>query len=108
MIHRSPVYRNIVVRSVCMMYGDKRANKSGKKTCSLNTNKMSLGLPSDFKEAFGLFDRIGDGQVAYNQVADIMRALGQNPTNKAVTEILGNPSADGKFSRFRLNSLDFS
>ncbi|XP_062302688.1 LOW QUALITY PROTEIN: myosin light chain 3, skeletal muscle isoform-like [Osmerus eperlanus] len=48
----------------------------------------------DFKEAFGLFDRVGDSQVAYNQVADIMRALGQNPTNKDVAKILGNPSAD--------------
>ncbi|KAK9523947.1 hypothetical protein VZT92_017823 [Zoarces viviparus] len=48
----------------------------------------------DFKESFGLFDRVGDSQVAYNQVADIMRALGQNPTNKAVNKILGNPTAD--------------
>uniref|UniRef100_A0A3B4WTL8 Myosin, light polypeptide 3, skeletal muscle n=1 Tax=Seriola lalandi dorsalis TaxID=1841481 RepID=A0A3B4WTL8_SERLL len=48
----------------------------------------------DFKEAFGLFDRVGDSQVAFNQVADIMRALGQNPTNKDVTKILGNPTAD--------------
>jgi len=48
----------------------------------------------DFKEAFGLFDRVGDGQVAFNQVADIMRALGQNPTNKDVVKILGSPSAD--------------
>ncbi|KAM8904254.1 myosin, light polypeptide 3, skeletal muscle [Spinachia spinachia] len=48
----------------------------------------------DFKEAFGLFDRVGDSQVAYNQVADIMRALGQNPTNKAVNKVLGDPSAD--------------
>uniref|UniRef100_A0A3P8ZD39 EF-hand domain-containing protein n=1 Tax=Esox lucius TaxID=8010 RepID=A0A3P8ZD39_ESOLU len=47
-----------------------------------------------FKEAFGLFDRVGDSMVAYNQVADIMRALGQNPQNKEVNEILGNPSAD--------------
>lgn len=52
--------------------------------------------PSDFKEAFGLFDRVGDNQVAYNQVADIMRALGQNPGNKDVAKILGNPSADGE------------
>lgn len=34
--------------------------------------------------------------MAYNQVADIMRALGQNPTNKDVAKILGNPTADGK------------
>ncbi|TRZ04156.1 hypothetical protein DNTS_023074 [Danionella cerebrum] len=48
----------------------------------------------DYREAFGLFDRVGDSKVAYNQIADIMRALGQNPTNKEVAKILGNPSAD--------------
>ncbi|XP_076119869.1 myosin light chain 1, skeletal muscle isoform [Alosa pseudoharengus] len=48
----------------------------------------------DYREAFGLFDRVGDGKVAYNQIADIMRALGQNPTNKEVKHILGNPSPE--------------
>jgi len=48
----------------------------------------------DYKEAFGLFDRVGDSKVAFNQIADIMRALGQNPTNKEVKLILGNPTAD--------------
>uniref|UniRef100_A0A8C3GCT8 Myosin, light chain 1, alkali; skeletal, fast n=1 Tax=Cyclopterus lumpus TaxID=8103 RepID=A0A8C3GCT8_CYCLU len=49
---------------------------------------------ADYREAFGLFDRVGDNKVAYNQVADIMRALGQNPTNKEVNRLLGMPSAD--------------
>lgn len=48
----------------------------------------------DYREAFGLFDRVGDNKVAFNQIADIMRALGQNPTNKEVNKILGHPSAD--------------
>ncbi|KAG1937653.1 myosin light chain 6B [Pimephales promelas] len=48
----------------------------------------------DYREAFGLFDRVGDSKVAFNQIADIMRALGQNPTNKEVAKILGNPTAD--------------
>ncbi|XP_023682427.1 myosin light chain 3, skeletal muscle isoform-like [Paramormyrops kingsleyae] len=47
-----------------------------------------------FKEAFGLFDRVGDNKIAYNQVADVMRALGQNPTNKDVVKVLGSPSAE--------------
>uniref|UniRef100_A0A8C6U2V7 Myosin, light polypeptide 3, skeletal muscle n=1 Tax=Neogobius melanostomus TaxID=47308 RepID=A0A8C6U2V7_9GOBI len=59
-----------------------------------------------YVEAFGLFDRIGDSQVAYNQVAEVMRALGQNPTNKAVTEILGNPNADDMANK-RLNFEGF-
>uniref|UniRef100_UPI0037E86B02 myosin light chain 1, skeletal muscle isoform n=1 Tax=Semicossyphus pulcher TaxID=241346 RepID=UPI0037E86B02 len=48
----------------------------------------------DYREAFGLFDRVGDNKVAYNQIADIMRALGQNPTNKEVAKLLGMPTAD--------------
>ncbi|XP_051937666.1 myosin light chain 1, skeletal muscle isoform [Hippocampus zosterae] len=48
----------------------------------------------DYREAFGLFDRVGDNKVAYNQIADIMRALGQNPTNKDVSKLLGSPSAE--------------
>ncbi|KAG7463957.1 hypothetical protein MATL_G00182180 [Megalops atlanticus] len=55
---------------------------------------VSADQLEDFKEAFGLFDRVGDSKVAYNQVADLMRALGQNPTNKDVAAILGNPSAE--------------
>ncbi|MGH0120626.1 UNVERIFIED_CONTAM: hypothetical protein FKN15_009991 [Acipenser sinensis] len=49
---------------------------------------------ADFKEAFLLFDRTGESKISYGQVADVMRALGQNPTNKDVNKILGNPSAD--------------
>lgn len=49
----------------------------------------------DFREAFSLFDRLGDNKVAYNQIADIMRALGQNPTNKEVKLILSDPSPEG-------------
>ncbi len=62
-----------------------------------STLKICFCRPvTDFKEAFGLFDRVGDSKVAFDQVADIMRALGQNPTNKDVKKILGDPSADGK------------
>lgn len=57
---------------------------------------MTPPPPTDYREAFGLFDRVGDNKVAYNQIADIMRALGQNPTNKDVNKLLGSPSAEGK------------
>uniref|UniRef100_G3VPY8 Myosin light chain 6B n=1 Tax=Sarcophilus harrisii TaxID=9305 RepID=G3VPY8_SARHA len=48
----------------------------------------------DFKEAFQLFDRVGDGKILYNQCGDVMRALGQNPTNAEVLKILGHPKND--------------
>ncbi|KAM8855195.1 myosin light chain 1, skeletal muscle isoform [Spinachia spinachia] len=53
----------------------------------------------DYREAFGLFDRVGDNKVAYNQIADIMRALGQNPTNKEVGKLLGMPSPEDMTSK---------
>ncbi|MCJ0199670.1 hypothetical protein J0W87_20255, partial [Clostridioides difficile] len=61
---------------------------------SIMAGEFTADQLEDFKEAFGLFDRVGDSKVAFNQVADIMRALGQNPTNKDVKKILGDPSAD--------------
>lgn len=50
----------------------------------------------EFKEAFQLFDRTGDGKILYSQCGDVMRALGQNPTNAEVLKVLGNPKSDGE------------
>ncbi|XP_039603206.1 myosin light polypeptide 6-like isoform X2 [Polypterus senegalus] len=49
---------------------------------------------SEFKEAFLLFDRTGDGKIGYSQCGDVMRALGQNPTNAEVLKVLGNPKSE--------------
>uniref|UniRef100_A0A8C4SUK1 Myosin light polypeptide 6-like n=1 Tax=Erpetoichthys calabaricus TaxID=27687 RepID=A0A8C4SUK1_ERPCA len=49
---------------------------------------------SEFKEAFLLFDRTGDGKISYSQCGDVMRALGQNPTNAEVLKVLGNPKSE--------------
>ncbi|XP_063120543.1 myosin light chain 6B isoform X3 [Rattus norvegicus] len=48
----------------------------------------------EFREAFELFDRVGDGKILYSQCGDLMRALGQNPTNAEVLKVLGNPKSD--------------
>lgn len=51
---------------------------------------------AEFKEAFLLFDRTGDGKISYSQCGDVMRALGQNPVNAEVLKVLGNPKSEGK------------
>uniref|UniRef100_A0A8C5MGK9 Myosin light chain 1 n=1 Tax=Leptobrachium leishanense TaxID=445787 RepID=A0A8C5MGK9_9ANUR len=56
--------------------------------------EFSQDQQDDFKEAFLLFDRTGQSKISLGQVADIMRALGQNPTNAEVKKVLGNPSAE--------------
>ncbi|PIO15425.1 Myosin light polypeptide 6 [Aquarana catesbeiana] len=48
----------------------------------------------DFKDAFNLFDKTGDGKIFYFQCGDVLRALGQNPTNAEVMKVLGNPKMD--------------
>ncbi|XP_030630920.1 myosin light chain 4 [Chanos chanos] len=50
----------------------------------------------DFKEAFLLFDRTptGEMKIAFSQCGDVMRALGQNPTNAEVLTVLGKPKPE--------------
>jgi myosin light chain 6 len=39
---------------------------------------------SDIQETFNLFDQRGDGKIAASQLGDVLRALGQNPTELEV------------------------
>ncbi|KAI4566779.1 hypothetical protein MJG53_015456 [Ovis ammon polii x Ovis aries] len=50
----------------------------------------------EFKEAFSLFDRTPTGElkIAYGQCGDVLRALGQNPTNAEVLRVLGKPKPE--------------
>uniref|UniRef100_A0A8C7JNR5 Myosin light polypeptide 6-like n=1 Tax=Oncorhynchus kisutch TaxID=8019 RepID=A0A8C7JNR5_ONCKI len=56
--------------------------------------EFNLDQIHEFKEAFLLFDRTGDGKISYSQCGDVMRALGQNPVNSEVLKVLGNPKAE--------------
>lgn len=64
--------------------------------------------PAEFKEAFLLFDRTGDGKISYSQCGDVMRALGQNPVNAEVLKVLGNPKAEGEGTRLNLLGVTYS
>ena len=54
---------------------------------------------SEFREAFQLFDRSGDERIKLSQVGDVIRALGQNPTNAEVAKVLSNPNPEGSFCK---------
>jgi len=55
-----------------------------------------------WKEAFGLFDRDGDGKISSSELGTVMRALGQNPTEAEVKEIVKGVGSDAvDFNRFK-------
>ncbi|CAO1620855.1 unnamed protein product [Parajaminaea phylloscopi] len=52
---------------------------------------------AEFKEAFALFDKKGTGQIPKESLGDLLRALGQNPTQAEVQELasgLGGKDVD--------------
>lgn len=55
-------------------------------------------LSTDFKDAFQLFDRTptNEMKITYAQCGDLIRALGQNPTNAEIMHVLGKPKAEGR------------
>lgn len=63
----------------------------------LGSAQSSLPFPTEFKEAFLLFDRTpkGEMKITYGQCGDVLRALGQNPTQAEVLRVLGKPKQEG-------------
>ena len=45
-----------------------------------NTIKLTEEQIAEFKEAFSLFDKDGDGTITTKELGTVMRSLGQNPT----------------------------
>lgn len=50
---------------------------------------------SEYKEAFALFDKKGTGTVPRETLGDLLRALGQNPTQAEVSEIVNKAPREG-------------
>uniref|UniRef100_A0A4W3GG48 Cardiac myosin light chain-1 n=1 Tax=Callorhinchus milii TaxID=7868 RepID=A0A4W3GG48_CALMI len=59
----------------------------------------------EFKEAFALFDRTPSNEmkITVGQCGDVIRALGQNPTNAEVMKLLDKPTPE----EMNMKMLDF-
>ena len=58
-----------------------------------------LSSPTEAKEAFALFDKRGAGTIPKSSLGDVLRALGQNPTQKEVADLASQAGQDSEFSR---------
>uniref|UniRef100_A0A8C3K7M5 EF-hand domain-containing protein n=1 Tax=Calidris pygmaea TaxID=425635 RepID=A0A8C3K7M5_9CHAR len=57
--------------------------------------RLSEEKIAEFKEAFSLFDRDGDGCITTKELGTVMRSLGQNPTEAELQDMVGEVDADG-------------
>ncbi|GAA5987227.1 hypothetical protein JCM10908_001867 [Rhodotorula pacifica] len=55
---------------------------------------------ADIKEAFALHDKRGNGTISNSALGDVLRALGQNPTQKEVQELVNSAPTDIDYETF--------
>ncbi|CAI5683180.1 unnamed protein product [Oreochromis niloticus] len=62
--------------------------------CSQSSAHMCISF-AEFKEAFSLFDKDGDGTITTKELGTVMRSLGQNPTEAELQDMINEVDADG-------------
>ena len=60
----------------------------------------------EYKEAFALYDKKGTGAVPRETLGDLLRALGQNPTQAEVAELVAGAPRDGTRFHAFINTHD--
>jgi calmodulin len=57
-------------------------------------NSLTEEQVSEFKEAFDLFDKNGDGRIPTKELGTMMRSLGQNPSDSELRDMIDEVDAD--------------
>ena len=53
---------------------------------------------SEFKQAFSLFDKSGDGIITTEELGAVMKSLGQTPGEAELQRMISEVDADGRFT----------
>jgi len=56
---------------------------------------MRVTTSEEFREAFSLFDKNGDGTISSTELGTVMRSLGQNPTENELQDMINEIDVDG-------------
>lgn len=57
--------------------------------------EISKEATSEFKNAFALFDKDGDGTISTKELAAVMKSLGQSPSEAELQEMIDECDKDG-------------
>ena len=57
-------------------------------SCSTMADQLTEEQIAEFKEAFSLFDKDGDGTITTKELGTVMRSLGQNPTEAELQDMI--------------------
>lgn len=60
---------------------------------------------TEFKEAFSLFDKDGDGTITTKELGTVMRSLGQNPTEAELQDMINEVDADGELDSVQISEI---
>lgn len=73
-------------------------------TPGITTSTMAANFDNqastNYKEAFSLFDKRGNGRVALDSLGDLLRACGQNPTLSEIRDLEKNVGGDCELDPF--------
>ncbi|CCA73697.1 probable Calmodulin [Serendipita indica DSM 11827] len=59
------------------------------------TDRLSEEQISEFKDAFSLFDKEGDGTITTRDLGIVMRSLGETPSEAEIQDMLNEIDPDG-------------
>lgn len=62
---------------------------------------MDSQASTNYKEAFSLFDKRGNGRVSLDSLGDLLRACGQNPTLSEVQDLEKSVGGDCEYNPCR-------
>ena len=61
------------------------------------SNQYDSQASTNYKEAFALFDKRGNGRVTADSLGDLLRACGQNPTLSEVKDLEKTAGSDCEY-----------